>query len=71
MLFRANKSANNMDRWVLYSQSTVIIRITDKSGFYGPKMSGSQMVRFSIGGLKTVLKCLFYGLKCLVFKWSA
>ena len=34
-------------------------------------MSGCQMVEFSISGLETRPKCLFYGLKCLVFKWSA
>ena len=39
----------------------------------GPNMKGCQMVRFSNGGLETNpdKKCLLYGLKCLVFKWSA
>ena len=35
----------------------------------GPNMSGCQMVWILSGGLKTKQQCLFYGLKCLVFKW--
>ena len=31
----------------------------------------SNHVWLSNGGLKTGQKCLFCGLKCLVFKWSA
>ena len=29
------------------------------------------MPRTRVGGLKTGQKCLFYGLKCLVLKWSS
>ena len=37
----------------------------------GRFLLGSQIVPYSNGGLKTRLKKLVYGLKCLVFKWSA
>ena len=35
----------------------------------GPNKSGCHMVWILSGGLKTRQQCLFYGLKCLVFKW--
>ena len=65
---------------ILDNKNTVTIWIPDYSNHLntgqvcysnGPKLSHCWMVRILNDGLKTRQKCLFNGLKCPVFKWSA